>query len=136
MPLMLEIAILSLMLFFISYPLFKRKIGGAMGDELLESDLSDLLYKKESSYIALKDLEFDFKTGKIDDNDYASMKAQLESEALTALQMIEDYNKEGVMKESPGRPEKGGKGGKRFCPSCGVAVMTKHKFCSSCGSSL
>ncbi|VAX25713.1 hypothetical protein MNBD_NITROSPINAE02-17 [hydrothermal vent metagenome] len=133
---MFEIAILSLMLFFISYPLFRRKMAGATGDELLESDLSDLLYKKESSYIALKDLEFDFKTGKIDDNDYASMKAQLESEAMTALQMIEDYSKEGTGKEGSGQANKRSKTDKRFCPSCGNAIKTEHKFCSSCGSPL
>ncbi len=87
----IEIVLIALVLGFIGYPIFVKyaEVG-----EIEEGDeYHNLLYLKDAAYIALKDLEFDFKTGKIDDEDYGNLKAQFESDAVGILKKIDEYEK-------------------------------------------
>src|SRR5206468_8377355 len=45
-------------------------------------DIERLLLQKEMLYGAIRDLDFDFQTGKVDQKDYAELRQQLESEAV------------------------------------------------------
>jgi hypothetical protein len=128
--LLVELAILCAALLFISYPLYRREQAGAAGLALSESDFSDLLYRKEAVYTALKDLDFDHSTGKIDDADYHSIKASLEGEAISLLERIENFEK-GVQ-PAGAKPASTA----RFCPSCGAETQKTHRFCASCGAKL
>lgn len=123
---MVELAVLALTLFFIAYPLARKEAAAPEG-ELAESDLSDLLYRKEAAYTALKDLEFDHAAGKIDDDDYKTMRARFEKEALSILERIEDHKK-GVI---PPRER-----AKTACPKCGAVTGASDKFCRECGARL
>lgn len=131
--LFVELALLAAVLFFIAYPLMSRKAVAGGEEVLTESEMSDLLYRKEAAYIALKDLEFDHNTGKIDDEDYKAMKDRFEGEAISILKTIEDYKKgispAGRTAESKAKDEK-------FCSNCGVKVKVMDKFCHSCGMRL
>ncbi|HEB73456.1 MAG TPA: hypothetical protein ENI77_12665, partial [Nitrospirae bacterium] len=91
---LVELALLIATLLFIAYPLYKRDSAAVAGQALTESDYSDLLYRKEAAYTALIDLEFDYKTGKIDDNDYKTMKTGMESEAIDLLKRADEFEKE------------------------------------------
>ena len=134
MLLFVELFVLAAVLFFIAYPLLGRKAATAGRETLTESDLSDLLYRKEAAYTALKDLEFDHKTGKIDDGDYMDLKARFEAEALAILKDVEDYKqgKGAIVQRS--RTASGG--GKKFCSGCGAEVNAEDKFCHECGAGL
>lgn len=123
---MVEFAVLALVLFFIAWPLARKEAVAAEG-ELAESDLSDLLYRKDAAYAALKDLEFDHAAGKIDDDDYKEMRTRFEKEALSILKRVEDHKK-GIV---PPREE-----AKTICPKCGVGAGAADKFCSKCGARL
>ncbi|MDH5478411.1 MAG: zinc ribbon domain-containing protein [Nitrospinota bacterium] len=127
-----EIAVLLIVLGAVAYPL----LGAAApvsSPELIENDLSDLLYRKEALYTALKDLEFDMRTGKIDQEDYDVMKKSLEAEAIGILGMI-DATAKG---ENPGSDEKKSEKKKgKFCPECGSKVEKSHKFCPECANKL
>lgn len=48
-----------------------------------------LLVRKEETLVSIKELEFDFKTGKLSDEDFAAMKKKLEGEALAVLEEID-----------------------------------------------
>lgn len=51
--------------------------------------LSFLRERKESVYENLRDLNFEYKAGKLPDADYASLRASLEDEAAAVLAEIE-----------------------------------------------
>lgn len=92
MLLAVELILLIGTLALIGYPLAQRISSG--GEGLVENELSDLLYKRDTLFIALKDLEFDRATGKVDDEDYTAMKEQFKEEAMVVLKKIDDV-KEG-----------------------------------------
>lgn len=135
---LIELLLLVGTLFVVSFPLWNKRFAEDIV-ELKESELSDLLYRKDASFIALKDLEFDHKTGKIDDVDYDEMKARFEGEALDTIKRIDDYKRGSDAVGTVDQKIKTSVKSKTdigYCASCGVSVKESHKFCSSCGASL
>jgi len=131
---LVELALLIATLLFIAYPLYKRDSAAVSGQTLTESDYSDLLYRKEAAYTALIDLEFDYKTGKIDDIDYKTMKSSMETEAIDLLKKADEFEKErSIQTVSTGSavPESDAK---RLCSNCGSVVAKENKFCAECGA--
>ncbi|MBI5815658.1 MAG: zinc ribbon domain-containing protein [Nitrospinae bacterium] len=128
MLLMVELLILAAALAFIAYPLLKPEAAEPGGGALSENELSALLFKKEAAYAAIKDLEFDRSTGKIDDADYEQMKAQFEAEAIAVLKELSGAGPaEGEKKKRRGGEEV-------FCVTCGAKVKPNHNFCGKCGA--
>lgn len=130
-----EIIILSAALLCVAYPLLSRKVAEPGAAALTESDYTDLLYRKEATLIALKDLDFDFKTGKIDDADYNEVKTGLESDAMEILRNIEQFDK-GVSQPAAQAAAQERPRAKNFCHNCGAPAGKSHKFCSECGARL
>ncbi len=57
---------------------------------LLEDDkLTELLERKDTTLKAIKDLEFDYRVGKIDEEDYQRMDQRLRRQAIGLIQQIE-----------------------------------------------
>ncbi len=65
---------------------------------------------------ALRDLEFEFRTGKVSDADYSRLRPRLEREALRARDAVD------------GSPATDG------CAVCGVTLDGTESFCPSCGA--
>jgi hypothetical protein len=59
-----------------------------------KSRLAFLYERKESVYENLRDLNFEYKAGKLPDADYATLRATLEDEAAAILAEIERLEKE------------------------------------------
>lgn len=133
MIMLTEIAILALTLSFIAYPLLNRRAAQIAGGGVEESELTDLLYKKESVYIALKDLDFDHKMGKIDDADYQEMKTRFEAEAVALLGRIDELET-GVSAKAVRRGAAPMAGDDRFCVKCGAKIGADFNFCGKCGA--
>ncbi|MDH5637857.1 MAG: zinc ribbon domain-containing protein [Nitrospinota bacterium] len=127
-----EIAILLIVLAVVAFPLLGASAYQS-APELMENELSDLLYRKEAAYTALKDLEFDMRTGKIGQEDYDGMKRSLEAEAISLLGVIDSTAKGKAPTSGESKTEK--KKGK-FCPECGSRVEKTHKFCPECANKL
>lgn len=109
-------------------------------DELTETEA-----RKRVALLALRDVEYDFLSGKLDEEDYRSLKAELTAEALAALEADEEAKKDG-------------RGGARAaagdeleaeiarmrqelqsataCPSCSYVNEEGSRFCSACGQPL
>jgi hypothetical protein len=53
-----------------------------------------LLVRKEEVLLSIKDLEFDFKTDKISEEDYQGLRNKLELDAVALLERLEELEKE------------------------------------------
>ncbi len=115
------------LLFYIGYPLLAK----TSPEETAEVDEGDeyhkLLYRRDTSYLALKDLEFDHETGKIDDTDYEELKKNFEMEAVGILKEIDAVKKDDTPKKKTEPKENS------FCTACGVKLEPSDKFCGECG---
>ena len=85
-------------LFFIFRPLM---VGGTpfFGDlEGSQTSLKRLLRKKETIYENTKDLDFEFKMGKLSDEDYQELRKDYEQEAYAVMREIEQIKPEVLQK--------------------------------------
>ena len=57
------------------------------------SELEDLYIQREGMYSTLKELDFDFETGKLTEEDYRELRARYSDEAVRILQRIEEIEK-------------------------------------------
>ncbi len=78
---------------FIIYPLLKGE-KGIVEEKRSDDGLGDIVLGKESVYASLKELEFDYQTGKLSRQDYQELRSDLESMALSLLKRA-DRVKEG-----------------------------------------
>jgi hypothetical protein len=85
-------------LFFIFRPLM---VGGTsfFGDlEGSQTSLKRLLRKKETIYENIKDLDFEYKMGKLSDEDYRGLRKDYEQEAYAVMREIEQIKPEVLQK--------------------------------------
>jgi hypothetical protein len=103
---------------------------------------------------ALREIEFDRETGKLSDEDYASLKAKYTAEALQVLRNTDstdskdDYTEASVPSSGESVPSADPieariadrvrqlQGGVVKCPGCGPRPEGDALFCSQCGRSL
>ena len=86
--------------------------------------------------LALRDLEFDHRTGKIASEDYSGLRATLLAEAATAIEHEEATEarlsseiEEAVRALRTTQPKA------PHCSQCGAALEPTDRFCSTCGRS-
>jgi hypothetical protein len=65
-----------------------------------------LLVRKEEALLSIKDLEFDFKTDKISEEDYQGLRNKLETDAVALLERLEELEKEKKKGKKPSKPAK------------------------------
>ena len=68
------------------------------------SQLDQLLERRDVIYDNLRDLKFEYRSGKYSEGDYESMKTVLENEAAMALTEIEQVTESQVRRPRPARP--------------------------------
>jgi len=76
--------------------------------------LAYLYERKEQTFENLRDLNFEYKAGKLSDADFTSMRDSMEQEAANILAEIEELEHEsGNRQEDPGEPVVGSLGQRR-----------------------
>jgi hypothetical protein len=75
--------------FWILRPLLDRE-DFQTADYAPASELKDLLVLRDVAYDTLRDLEFDFRMGKMAEKDYHELKARYQGEAAEILRQVED----------------------------------------------
>jgi len=111
-----------------------------------EDELTDTEARKRVALLALRDVEYDFLSGKLDENDYRALKKELTAEALAALEEDEAARAALAGREPSGASEadleaeiaqvRAKLRSEVTCPSCGYGNEEGSRFCSACGSSL
>ncbi len=91
-------------LFYVFRPLIIGRGGSfAMDWDAKSSALKLLLRKKETIYENIKDLEFEYKMGKLSDEDYHRLHNEYLQEAYGVMKKIESVKPETL--EKPGQPQ-------------------------------
>lgn len=110
-----------------------------------DDEMTDTEARKRVALLALRDVEYDFLAGKLDEDDYRSMKAELTAEALAALE-ADDAAKKGTAAGGGAAAQaeleaeisairerlRGG----APCPECAYTNEAGSRFCSACGAAL
>ena len=92
--------------------------------------------RKQAIYDNLRDLQFEYRVGKLSDGDYQMTKQALQRELAGVLAGIEETNaKLGVV---PTRPvvKPAAKSIGTVCPHCGAIFKQALKFCGECGKAM
>jgi hypothetical protein len=76
------------LLMFIAYPFFRPPEVSSPSIKL-QTRLDELLNDKEEAYLSLKDIELDYRMGKLSKHDYAMLREESENRAVAILKEIE-----------------------------------------------
>jgi hypothetical protein len=130
---------------FVVGPLIERRRQPA-GQNLLAASSAGVLPPgtvKHKVLTALRDLDFDYSTGKVAAEDYAPLRAELLAQAADALQAEDgrrprnfDAEIEAAVRavRSGGAPPPAGT--QVECPQCQTLAFAGNKFCRQCGTTL
>lgn len=87
--------------------------------------------------LALRDLEFDYRTGKIAEEDYAVLRADLLAQAAAALEGHSDPEDDlDAQIEAAVLARRRKLGHVQACQQCGKAAGPGDRFCTGCGAPL
>ena len=100
-----------------------------MGHEVTERDA-----RKTAALRGLRDAEYDYRAGKLDQGDYEALKTEIGRQALAAMEEVGEPAEDELEAEIA-RARKGLAEG-RTCASCGHLNVKGSKFCTGCGSPL
>lgn len=118
-----------------------------------DDEITDAQHRKRVALLALRDVEYDFHAGKLDEPDYLQMKRELSEEALEAIDREEEEWgawERGRRDEASGEvPVGAGRALEEeiaalrasirrgiVCPQCAHPNAPGSRFCGDCGSAL
>lgn len=114
---------------FIGYPLMEgRRRTAGRGNHRA----GELEARKEAIYAQIKDIDFDYATGKLSDEDYQELRTRYKQDAVSILKEIDRVQHRSAGKRRKKKPA----GKQRFCSTCGHPATVDEKFCTNCGTRL
>ena len=106
-------------------------------------ELTDTEHRKRVALLGLRDVEYDFLAGKLDEEDYRLLKSELTAEALAALEADEaardgtGSDADDALEDEIARVRESLRSGKGLaCPACAYTSEQGSRFCSACGQAL
>jgi hypothetical protein len=160
MTIFVTLVLLALTVAVVGYPLFKKSQESLL-ESVEDEQLTELYARRDSTYSAIKELEFDLSSGSLSREDYGNLEASYKMKAISLLKDIDDLEK-GTrvdneierqvleLRQARGDPEKGTRldddiemeiqklrqARGVFCPQCGASCQKGDKFCFECGTGL
>lgn len=138
------ILVATAVLIFVFRPLFATR--GELERSTRRADRRrQLLEDRETLYDAIRELDFDYRMGKVEDDDYRTTRARYETQAVELLKAIDQGNgraeaiDDRIEQEVAAlrRPRRGKKEAKPApCPACGSRTPASARFCPRCGAPL
>ena len=111
-----------------------------------ESPFQHLDERKAAIYENLRDLQFEYRVGKLSDEDYQHTKKDLQRELASVLAEVDKIKSQlstngttprpaAKVEASAPKPEQAKATG-YVCPSCGATFERALKFCGECGKAM
>src|SRR5215471_3601841 len=124
----------SVVLGAICIPLFRRE--DTLESAIIEETEWDLLQRKKEVVLGnIQDLDFEYKCGKLSEEDYHKIRAEMSVEAASVFQEIESIEADAdldalIRREISARKAKSKAAVPAIsCPSCGSSNPATNKFC-------
>ncbi|MCX6622250.1 MAG: hypothetical protein NTY38_14515 [Acidobacteria bacterium] len=122
---MILVLALLLTVLVIAFTLFVRKSD--LPEPETVSPVAHLEERRARIYENLRDLQFEFRVGKLSDQDYQQSKVGLQQELAGVMAEIEKLQGPVVPKAPPAPPPG------TVCPHCKAKFPQPLKFCGECG---
>ena len=121
------IAILAIAVLYVTNPLLKEQKKQTVKAAPVKRDGQS---RQKDALAAIRDLDFDFQTGKVSQEDYESVRARLVLEAAGYLekQQQEEEKLEALIRARLQQVRPSGK-----CEKCGAEIHPQDLFCPTCG---
>jgi hypothetical protein len=101
------------------------------------SPSAHLEQRKAQIYENLRDLQFEYRVGKLSDEDYQKTKVGLQTELAGVLAEIDRVQPEAVAIPAPAPPPPPPvSDSAKLCPHCGAKFARAMKFCGECGKAM
>ena len=119
-------------------PLFRKE--ATLESAIIEETEWDLLQRKKEVILGnIQDLDFEYKCGKLSEEDYRRIRAEMSAEAAQVFQKVESLESSAdldalIRREISTRKNRSAAAA--ACPSCGGRNPTTNKFCAECGAKL
>ncbi len=127
----------ALTFIFITYPFFKKSSGLSAAGAVADDKLQELHSRRDTAYSMLKELEFDFQSGILTEEDYKDLEARYKGKAFSILREIDSLAKDDDIEDIIERQVMALRRSKeRFCRQCGAGRRQDDRFCSHCGANL
>jgi len=118
------------------WPLFWSSTGENVPPEGRNTAAS-LEQRKLAALSAIREAEFDQRTGKLSDDDYNALIARYRGKAMQVIAALETQAGARTERRAGAAPApKSTESRVRFCPSCGTPAAAGGKFCCACGKPL
>ena len=126
----------------ICVPLFRKE--NTLESAIIEETEWDLLQRKKEVILGnIQDLDFEYKCGKLSEEDYQKVRGEMSTEAAMVFQEIENIESTADLDALIRREISARKGKSRTaaspgaaCSACGAANPLSNKFCAECGAKL
>jgi hypothetical protein len=119
-------------------PLFRKDTS--LESAIIEETEWDLLQRKKEVILGnIQDLDFEYKCGKLSEEDYRKVRTEMSAEAAAVLQHIDEIEESKdldalIRREMSSRRNRGT--AQLTCPTCGSKNPNTNKFCAECGVKL
>ncbi len=107
------------------------------------SPTAHLEERKSQIYENLRDLQFEFRVGKLSDSDYQKTKLDLQRELARVLADIDSLQQAGPVHAKAAKAQAAATAAKpeaqpdaKTCPHCGATFPHAMKFCGECGKAM
>ena len=125
----------------ICIPLFRKE--NTLESTIIEETEWDLLQRKKEVVLGnIQDLDFEYKCGKLSEEDYRKTRGEMSAEAALVFQQIENIESSADLDALIRREISARKGKSKAstpttaCSSCGATNPVANKFCAECGDKL
>ena len=119
----------------VAYPFLRRKPTPITFTE--DERMQELHLKRDATYAMLKELEFDFKSGTLTEEDYSDLEARYRTKAVSILKKLDGLQEESLPEDEIEKQIKKLRRRRgHFCPQCGAKQPTSARFCADCGARL
>ena len=120
-----------------------RRVRDAAEDALSDS-IERLRLQKETIYTAIRDLDFDHQTGKVEAEDHAVLRREMEEEAAVVLRDLDladpsadiDFAAEQHILAYRRKEDAASLVSEPTCPACGTGLVADASCCPICGQDL
>ena len=120
-------------------PLFRK--DDSLESAIIEETEWDLLQRKKEVVLSnIQDLDFEYKCGKLSDEDYKQVRAQMASEAAGVFRRIDEIEAsqdlDALIRREINVRRNRTEASPLTCSACGSANPITNKFCAECGVKL